>query len=869
MNIHKYSIIFAFVFFALMPVKAKVEIVNNAVVGAFPIASANEAAKVFVSPSEHVLVGKVARMFVSDVDKVVGYKPELKQTNKVVGRRVVVVGSLGNNAFIDKLVKQKKLNVTPIKNGWEQYIIQQVSKPAKGIDEALVVVGSDKRGAAYGLLSISEKMGVSPYYWWADVPVEHKNEVWLLGKEISDTPSVKYRGLFINDEDWGLKPWASKNFEKELGDIGPKTYSKVCELILRLKGNMLCPAMHSCTGAFYSHPESKLVADSFGIVMTTSHCEPLMINTASKWEWDTKRDGDWNYATNPEVVQKKWNDRLSDIASFDNIYTMGMRGLHDAGLRGNLPIDKQVEIVDRVIKDQRDILHKHVGKAAEDIPQIFVPYKEAMDVYEHGLKVADDVTLVWVDDNYGYMKRVSNPDEQKRKGGSGVYYHLSYLGAPHDYLWLNTTPPVLMYEELMKAYNTGATRYWLLNVGDIKPMELGMKTFFDLAWNVDAFDSKSINHHQSEYMATLFGKAYTSRFQHILDEYYRLAWSRKPEFMGWEREWDSKEYTGLKDTEYSFQNYSEAQMRIRDYEKISSEVTSIMTELPAEKRVAFFELMAYQTMASYQMNRKFLMAQLNHEQYKQGNVETANWAARQSRQAFDSIAALNRQYNTMLDGKWNGMMDLAPGWCARYQHMPKVDVTDGVGEEPIDLSVNKYALDSCYVLDLTNYINKVETGNNKIRVVEGMGYDWKVIQLSSPTATGADANNAKADRIEYALPTINADSIDVVLYTVPFFPTYKGLGTKIGISIDGCKPQVFDNKFKEYGLSWKNQVLRNGAVVCMRFAIDKSKSSHVISLICGDAGMMVQKVIVDWGGLKKSYIGPSMDINNRNSKYTN
>ena len=657
MNIYKYSIIFAFVFFALMPVKAKVEIVNNAVAGAFPIASANEATKVFVSPSEHVLVGKVARMFVSDVDKVVGYKPELKQTNKVVGRRVVVVGSLGNNAFIDKLVKQKKLNVTPIKNGWEQYIIQQVSKPAKGIDEALVVVGSDKRGAAYGLLSISEKMGVSPYYWWADVPVEHKNEVWLLGKETSDTPSVKYRGLFINDEDWGLKPWASKNFEKELGDIGPKTYSKVCELILRLKGNMLCPAMHSCTGAFYSHSESKLVADSFGIVMTTSHCEPLMINTASKWEWDTKRDGDWNYATNPGAVQKKWNDRLSEIASFDNIYTMGMRGLHDAGLRGNLPIDKQVEIVDRVIKDQRDILHKHVGKAAEDIPQIFVPYKEAMDVYEHGLKVADDVTLVWVDDNYGYMKRVSNPDEQKRKGGSGVYYHLSYLGAPHDYLWLNTTPPVLMYEELMKAYNTGATRYWLLNVGDIKPMELGMKTFFDLAWNVDAFDSKSINHHQSEYMATLFGKAYTSRFQHILDEYYRLAWSRKPEFMGWEREWDSKEYTGLKDTEYSFQNYSEAQMRIRDYEKISSEVTSIMTELPAEKRVAFFELMAYQTMASYQMNRKFLMAQLNHEQYKQGNVETANWAARQSRQAFDSIAALNRQYNTLLDGTWNGMMD--------------------------------------------------------------------------------------------------------------------------------------------------------------------------------------------------------------------
>lgn len=824
---------------------------------AFCVASEAQCATIYVSPSEHVLVDKVAGLFADDVARVTGHKPEVNRSGKVAARQCVVVGTLGHNAFIDKLVKQGKVNAKGLRGSWERYTVQVVDKPAKGIDKALVVVGSDKRGAAYGLLSLSEKMGVSPYYWWADVPVERKPSVWVSGGETSKSPSVKYRGLFINDEDWGLKPWASKTFEPKLGDIGPKTYAKVCELILRLKGNMLGPAMHTCTGAFYTHPESKLVADSFGIVITTSHCEPLLVNNASKKEWDLQRDGDWNYATNAKAVWNKWNSRLTEAARFDNIYTMGMRGLHDAGLRGNLPIDQQVELITKVIGDQRALLTKHTGKRITDVPQIFVPYKEALDIYEHGLKVPDDITLVWVDDNYGYMKRVSNPEEQHRKGGSGVYYHLSYLGAPHDYLWLNTTAPVLMYEELMKAYHAGAERYWLLNVGDIKPMELGMKTFFDLAWNVDGYDAKTINHHQSELLGSLFGKAYVPQFQQMLDTYYRLAWSRKPEFMGWEREWDSKEYTGLKDTEFSFQNYGEAQRRLDEYRQLAEKVKSVMDELPESQQAAFFEMLAYPVMGAYQMNRKFLMAQLNHEQYKAGCMAQANWAARQSQQAFDSIASLNKQYNTLLDGKWNGMMELAPGLCARYQQMPKLNVTEGAGQEPVDLSVGEQTADSCHVADLTKYANKVERGDCKISVVEGLGYDWHVVQLGDHVSSAAHADGMGQGHIDYALPAIGADSVRVTIYTVPFFPAYKGLATKVGVAVDGSEPQVFDNQFKEYGLSWKNQVLRNGAVAHMTFSIDRSKAAHILSLHCGDAGMMVQKVIVDWGGLKKSYLGPN------------
>lgn len=827
--------------------------INNVGSG-FPIATGNVATPVYVSQQEGLTVKKVAKLFTDDVNRVTGLPSSPVFSVSVKGKNVIVAATIGNNKWVDKLIAKHRIDVSKMRNGWEQYVIDVVDHPQKGIDKALVVAGCDKRGLAYGLLSISEAMGVSPYYWWADVPVEHAEEVWLTGRVVSERPSVKYRGLFINDEDWGLKPWASNNFEKSTGDIGPKTYSKVCELLLRLKGNMLAPAMHSCTGAFYSHPESKLVADSFGIVISTSHCEPLLINTASKWEWDVKRNGDWNYKTNSKTILDKWNKRLDEAGKFDNIYTVAMRGLHDEGLRGRLPLDERTQLLGRVIEDQRKLLTQHIKKPITQIPQIFVPYKETMDVYENGLKVPDDITLVWVDDNFGYMKRVSNPVEQKRSGGAGVYYHISYWGEPHDYLWLNTTPPVLMYEELMKVYNTGGNRYWLLNVGDIKPGELGMKTFFDLAWDVNSYDINSINNHQAKFLGSVFGNGYVSRFQKMLDEYYRLAWSRKPEFMGWEREYDTKENMQLHDTEYSFQNYGEAQQRLKDYEDMANDAKSVMSELPKSLQPAFFEMVAYPMMASSQMNRKFLMAQLNHEQYKAGNRAGANWAARQTDLAFDSLKALNQEYNSMLGGKWNGMMDFAVGGNAKYMNKPALNVTDGMGEQPVDLTPTKEELKDCYVVELSKPLKKVENEGNKIELVKGLGYDWKVLQLGQPTDKTADANDVNGDRVEYLLPAISKDSIEVTIYTVPFFPLYKGLGTRIGVSVDGCKPQVFDNKFKEYGKSWKDQVLRNAAVAHMKFAVDRNKSSHILSLICGDPGQMIEKVIVDWGGKKKAYL---------------
>ena len=745
----------------------------------------------------------------------------------------IVVGTYGTKT-ISNLIAKGVLKEQDLKGKWESYVITVTDE----VNPRLVIAGSDKRGTIYGIYDVSQRIGVSPWYWWADVPVTKNPDASVdCDYYASGEPTVKYRGIFINDEDWGLKPWSSTNFEKELGDIGPKTYAKVCELLLRLKANMLAPAMHSCTGAFYSHPESKVVCDSFGIIITTSHCEPLLLNNAAKSEWDEQRDGDWNYKTNKETIYKKWDDRLAEASQYENIYTTAMRGVHDAGLRGNLPMEERVPLITKVIEDQRQLLEKHISKPATEIPQIFVPYKETMDIYENGLQVPEDITLVWVDDNYGYMKRVSNPEEQKRSGGAGVYYHLSYLGAPHDYLWINTTPPVLMYEELKKAYDHGADRYWLLNVGDIKPMELGMQTFFDMAWNIDAFDIDNVNTHQAKMLANIFGK---DNFQSILDTYLRLAWSRKPEYMGWEYEWDDKAHTGLKPTEFSFQNYSEAQQRLADYQRISDEVEQIGEKIKGKSEkwaAAFFELVQHPVQGAYQMNRKFLMAQLNQELLAEGHTAEANWAARQMEAAYDSIDALNHRYNELLDGKWRGMMALAPAFCALFHLKPEVTYTEGAGEEPLDLTPKSQPLEGCCLIELADYQSK----SDDAKLVKGIGYDWQVMQLGEVT---------------YQFPQIDADSIDVFFYAVPFWPIYKGKSNRIAVSIDGGEPQAFENKFAEYSRSWKDQVMRNGIGCRLHFAINKQAAQHTVTFKALDPGQMLQKVILDWGGLKPSYIGP-------------
>ena len=784
--------------------------------------------RIVVPEGEPALVKKIGVVLSEDIERVTGVKNDVNDNfnlnlNDNLNRSVLdSKRSTIIIATVDCLPASLGVDVSDIKGCWERYKIV-----TRG--NCLMIVGSDARGAAYGALHVSEKIGVSPWFWFADVPVAKKSALNYSENYISKSPTIKYRGIFINDEDWGLKTWAEKTFEKDLGDIGPKTYDKVCELLLRLKANMLAPAMHTCTGAFYSHPESQVKAAEWGIMITTSHCEPLLFNNAAPSEWSKERDGEWNYLTNKETIWKKLDDRIRETAQYDNIYTMGMRGLHDEAMKGSTDPKVRARTLEQVMADQRQILETHKKKSATEIPQIFVPYKETLDIYDAGLKVPEDITLVWPDDNYGYMKRVSNEAERQRKGGSGVYYHLSYLGVPHDNLWISTTAPVLMYEELKKAYDAGADRYWLLNVGDIKPMELEMQQFFDMAWDLSAFSYEHANHCQAQWLASIFGKQYEQDFQWILDHYYRLAWQRKPEFMGYEFEWDNNENSRLHDTDFSFETGT-AQQRLADYKAISDRVDAIQKRLPIVYRPAFFEMLGYSVKGAYQMNRKFLMAQRNHET---GSED----AAQEARAAFDSINALTYEYNTQLGGKWNQMISqIPPGYTAKYDQMPEL----------VKASTTAYRLPRNQ--ERTEFSNKLNMNKVKavkpFRLIEGIGTDWLSLQLGEPLDKVQDPTSLSSEHIDLTIENgvLSGDSITLCISAVPFWPIATDCSNRFGVSVDSCQPVVCENQFEEWGWSWKLQVIENRKEFLVTLPLDRSKKRHTLSFIIGDPGQMIQKI---------------------------
>ena len=754
-----------------------------------------------------LLVKQMAQVLADDIERVSGIRPQV--TNRKANGATIMIGTV-------KYTRMHK----DLQGSWERYAIDTR-------DNSLYITGSDARGLAYGVLHVSEAIGVSPWYWFADVPVNKtcaKRVFNYTENYVSSSPTIKYRGVFINDEDWGLKTWASQNYEKELGDIGPKTYDRVCELILRLKGNMLAPAMHTCTGAFYSHPESQKMADKWGIMITTSHCEPLLFNNAAPSEWDKVRDGEWNYETNSTTILKKLDDRIRETANYDNIYTMGMRGLHDEAMKGSTDPKDRARTLEKVFAKQRGILERYKKTKAEKLPQIFVPYKETLDIYDAGLRVPEDITLVWPDDNYGYMKRVSNTSEQKRRGGSGIYYHLSYLGTPHDNLWIATTAPMLMYEELLKAYTAGADRYWLLNVGDIKPMEIEIQMFFDMAYHFDAFSYENANEKQAMWLAKVFGEKHLAAFQFILDHYYRLAWDRKPEFMGYEFEWSGYENDRLHDTDFSFETGT-AQKRLATYQTICDTYDAIEQEVATELRPALFEILGYAVHSAYQMNRKFLFAQRNHET---GSAIYANL----SRNAYQEIENLRERYNTQLEGKWNQMIsEVPPGFCAKYQQMPEFTDT------PTD--AYKLPADQLH----PEFSNKIDfttlTVKEPFRLLDGIGTDWKALQLGQPL----DKQNLGI--IDIPIPSdfcAKASSVSLCISVVPMWPVSTDRSNRFAVSVDGSEQQICENVFKEWGHEWKIQVLENRKEFVMTFPLDKTRDVHVITLSIVDPGQIIQKI---------------------------
>ena len=623
----------------------------------FVITSPNDCTQLILNENEDELVHTATGLFSDDIYDVSGQRPELTAAGN--SKYQIRIGTLGVDKDFDKACKKSGINVDKLQSQWEAYTIKVVGNFRKS---TLLVVGSNSRGTAYGLMELSRMIGVSPWRWWADVKPRKRETVILPGDLfLEDAPKVKFRGIFLNDEDWGLQPWAAKTFEPETGDIGPKTYAKIFELLLRLKANAIWPAMHPCTRAFFTYPDNIKMADKYGIWVGSSHCEPMLRNNVDEWyRWNPSsgKRGKWNFDENPEQVTEYWKKRVEATKNYDGIYTVGMRGIHDGSMPGGKNIDDKVEILGRVLNTQRNLLKEITKKEITSIPQVFCPYKEVLQLYKAGAEIPDDVTIMWADDNYGYIRQLSDNEERERSGGAGVYYHISYWGRPHDYLWLESIPVALIWEEMHKAYQTHAKNVWIVNVGDIKSIEVGMNFFLEMAWNPDQFTPETLDGYYTRFAASQFGDQYAEEIGELLRKYFELGFSRKPEHMGWTRVYPN---TAIQDPELSlFCNGDEVQARIDAYENLEKEAEQLLQKMPAHLKDAFYQLVAYKVIGAANMNKKILYAYKSRIYAEQGRM-SANFYAQKSEAAFEKIKRITAFYNdTLAGGKWKYMMSYNP-----------------------------------------------------------------------------------------------------------------------------------------------------------------------------------------------------------------
>lgn len=662
----------------------------------FEIYSKNHQAIILYDKEGAKLDSIVSFLLAEDIYKVTNYRPKVITNIAEAEGNVIVVGNIGSE-FLKPFIKGKSITAGFLQQ-WESYLYRTVLNPNKKIKKAFVIAGTNPRGTAYGVFDLTKKIGVSPWNWWADVPAKESKELIIQQPDFySKAPSVKFRGIFLNDEDWGLQPWAAKNFEPETKDIGPKTYSKIFELLLRLKANTIWPAMHESTKAFFHYAGNAKMADLYNIVLGTSHAEPMLRNNVD--EWDEKKWGRFNYKTNKENVYSYWENRVKEAKGIDGFYTIGMRGVHDSGMEGVKNNDEAVTLLNEVIKDQRGLLQKYINPDVTIVPQVFTVYKEVLDLYKNGLVVPEDITLVWTDDNYGYIRSLSNTEEQKRSGGAGVYYHVSYWGRPHDYLWLDTTNPYLLQEEMMKAYNLNNKNIWILNVGDIKPAEYNTQLFMDMAFDADKFqESKAIAVHQKQFYGEVFGDKYAEKITNIQADYYQLAFERKPEFMAWSQ---TEPTTGIFNTAYNALSYGdEIQQRINSYEKIEKGVAAIEKDLPENFKSSFTQLVGYPVKAAASMNKKFLYRDKALTYAKQGRKSAFRYKE-MANEAYNNIVSLTENYNQLSKGKWNGFMDMKPRKLPVFDN-PEINISCIASNAPIGISVED-------TLTTSNGIDKLPT----------------------------------------------------------------------------------------------------------------------------------------------------------------
>ncbi len=677
----------------------------------------------------------------------------------------------------------------------------------------LNIHASDEHGLAYGFLEISRLIGVSPWEWWADATPKHKSRFQLdEGFVSSQFPNVRYRGIFINDEDWGLMPWSYLTMEpgNPKGVIGKKTTERIFELLLRLRSNTYWPPMHECSLPYFMTEGNRDVAERYGIYIGTSHCEPMACN--ANGEWKLRGQGEYNYVTNPEGVKSFWQERIDSVKDQEIIYTVGMRGIHDGVMQGVNTLKEHKNVLQQVIYQQLKML-------PEGAPKVFVPYKEVLDVYNQGLDLQDDITLMWTDDNYGYIRHFPTDQERNRKGGNGVYYHVSYWGRPHDYLWLGTFSPYLLYQQMNEAYDRGIQEMWILNVGDIKPAEYQTELFMDMAWNIGNVRKSGVNSHLADFLSREFGSCLNpddiNCLTDIMNDAFRLAFVRKPEMMSNTRtEENDKVYwhtIRAIDWNHVMPNVTSdeyAQKRLDDYDRISTLVETIWNKISHDRRDCFYQLVKYPVQAAAMMNKKILVWQFLEPQ----SAEPLSQAA------YDSIAAMTQRYNQGFhnNGKWNHMMDMAPRVQPVFQRIHSL-ADNNIGKQKTDL------------IDYTILNPEITTP------LEGLGYEGKAFQINK------DSQNHP---LTISFNASSADSLDIAIAVIPTLPV-DNIQNALTLQIDnGPLGQL---NFETFGRSeqWKLNVLANRSIQHIKLPVaDSTDGEHKLYIRSLSDALIIDNIYI-------------------------
>ncbi|MGD1044572.1 MAG: glycosyl hydrolase 115 family protein [Bacteroidota bacterium] len=942
--------------------------------GRFVLSYSGKSAPLCISSQDHAGVIRALKQLQADIEKTTDAKPDLLIDTIPELKEIVLVGTIGRSPLIDKLIQEKKIDVDSIANKWESFLIQVIEKPFPYVNRALIIAGSDKRGTIYGIYDLSKQIGVSPWYWWADVPIEHKNALFVNpGKYTQGPPSVRFRGIFLNDEYPDLTKWVTKKFgmvpqsenppiHAGIANYNHEFYEKLFGLILRLKGNYLWPAMWN--NAFNEDdPENPRLADEYGIVMGTSHQEPML---RAQQEWDRRffrTLGTWKYAQHPDVLENFWREGIRRNKKYESIITIGLRGENDTEMIPGGTDTQSIDMLTNIVSAQRRIIAQEVNTDVANVPQVWCPYKEVLAYYNEGFRVPDDVTLLWAEDNWGNIRRLPTAAELKRSGGAGIYYHFDYHGGPRSYQWINTSPIAKIWDQMSLAKQYGADRIWIVNVGHFKGYEFPLEYFMDLAWNTDKWTNDNINEYTRLWAKREFGPTYAKDIAEIISKYTKYNGRCKPEL--------------LSANTYSLVNYQEAENVVADFNSIGAKAEEISSKLPEDKRNAFYELVLFPTKASALVNELYLVAGENALYAKQGRASTNDMAA-QCRSLFQADTSLMGYFNrTFADGKWNHFMDQTHLGYTNWQDPPQnslraiklteiaipdtammgvaIDGSDSVwsgsqGEAvlpmfdvfnqqhhyidifnkgTISFEVNAIASDSwiilsdakatvekdkrlwvsvdwskvskgtangtialtginstvavkvnafnpaevtreslkgfvegegCVSIEAEHYTKKTDVDSRRWIRIEDYGHTLSAMRAVSPPYIIEDTLGKNSPSLEYQMYLFSTGEFDVTVILSPTLNFMPDHALRFAISIDDETPQIVTIVPEHYSAQngnrdWEKSVADNARYSHTTYTITKL-GYHVLKIWMVDPGVVLQKLIVNTGGVKPCYLGP-------------